>query len=209
MTHYTRNEGIEFRSRLENEYNEALKKAHNRPSDFGFSGRDEIFDTWTLGPVLEHRDSDILDQSNSFAIQKALTDHPEFNGQWEINHCGHWTVGWVDHLSYKTVVVTKVLHTEIKRESDISKFITELYEQIERYPILDEQDYSEREYESVLWSIRDSAEWFAKQYDIELPDNYEYDLYRWYDDNGEDMFEDFYPDDNVIEKAMKELGWLK
>jgi len=47
-----------------------IKAALERPANFGyFGGEDDgMFDTWSLGDVIEHRDSGLLDKSNAKAL---------------------------------------------------------------------------------------------------------------------------------------------
>lgn len=191
-----------------------VKLAKTRPSDFGYSGNLDLFNTWTLGQVLEHRDSGLLDQSNSAMIQAELEKHPEFNGQWEITHCGHWAVGWCDHLSYK-VIESKhnVLHTTVYRITPVAQFIAELYRQLDNYPILNEEDYSEREYNATLENIESAASWFACKNDVELPDNYANILFDHFWDNDQSAVENSddqggYPSDDQLEFAFIALDWL-
>lgn len=42
------------------------------PSDFGYSGKLPIGETWSLGPVIRTRDSDLLEQSNADALIRFL-----------------------------------------------------------------------------------------------------------------------------------------
>ena len=57
----------------------------------------------------------------------------------------------------------------------------DLMEQLDDYPILDEEDYSNREYEATLENISDAA-WRVK-HEYDLPDGWECDVYSWLSDN--------------------------
>ena len=83
-------------------------------------------------------------------------------------------------------------------------------ERLDDYPILDEQDYSEREYEatlenyaSELWRLKDN-----------LPAGWEGQVYSWFCDHGQDRYIEnrddqggYAPRDKIIE-ALKDMGLL-
>lgn len=196
------------------EIQEFVKLAKTRPNDFGYHGDLDLFNTWTLGQVLEHRDSGLLDQSNSAMIQKALEEHPEFEGQWAITHCGHWAVGWVDHLSYKVIETRRaVLHTTVYTIAPVAQFIKSLYDQLDDYPILDEEDYSEREYEATWENLESAANWFVRKNDLDVPEDYLDRVWVWLDNNDPSALESAddqggYPDDNQLTAAFVALGWM-
>lgn len=80
----------------------------------------------------QHRDSDILEQSN-FACALIM-----LGGESEtviVEHAGHWVVGWVE---------TILVHESDKPRL---KILSSIREKLDDYPVLDESDYSEREYE--------------------------------------------------------------
>ncbi len=197
------------------EITKLIKQAIKRPSDFGYSGDLDLFNTWALGPVIEHRDSGLLDQSNSAAIQAELEKHPEFNDQWEITHCGHWAVGWVDHLSYKVIENRRaVLHTTVTKIAPVALFIRDLYEQLDDYPILNEDDYSQREYDATYENIKNEASYVARRNAVALPDNYVDMLWVWFDNNNQRAIENTddqggYPSEDELTEAFTALGWMK
>lgn len=97
-----------------------------------------------------NRDSRLLDLSNAGVIDEALSpftkgDNPDVV---EEDHF-HWAVGWIKGYSirvYKRGRITKAFrayHRLAQRMTD--------------YPILDEEDYSERELEATLENIGDAA----------------------------------------------------
>lgn len=98
------------------EYN--IEKVLQRPDSYMHFGRKETFVTWSIGPVVLTRDSEIIDQANyrvlvaSLKAAEAAGDiEPE---SYEITRASHWAVGWVDHLSFmaraETGEPTKVGH---------------------------------------------------------------------------------------------------
>ena len=57
-------------------------------------------------------------------------------------------------------------------------------EQMDGYPILNEEDYSERELEATLENISDAA-WRVKD-EYTLPEGWESDVYSWLSDNRQE-----------------------
>ena len=104
----------------------------------------------------------MLDQSNADAIAEAMEPFTEGDDPDVVfeSH-DHWAVGHVDGFSIR-----------VYRDGEITEaFRTyhDLMEQLDGYPILDEEDYSQRELEATLENISDAA-WRVK---------HEYDLARW------------------------------
>ena len=118
-------------------------------------------DNWAI--VYTHnRDSGLLAQSNADAITEAMepftdTDDPDV----VMESHSHWAVGHVDGFSIRVYRNGEI--------TDAFKAYHELSEQLADYPILDEEDYSERELEATLENINDAA-WRVKD---------EYNVARW------------------------------
>lgn len=83
-----------------------------------------------------HRDSDILTESNWDYIVKALGGESDTV---TIQRSGHWAVGWIELL---------MIH-----ESDMRLLLIaeDLISSIKYYPILDDEDYCQRECEAKQW----------------------------------------------------------
>ena len=118
-----------------------IEKALRKPSNFGWFGDDDddMFVTWSLGPVIEHRDSDVLDRANAEALRRYLAEFPELADDWKITSCNHWAVGHVDHISYRVVDgdgkptrIARILKAWFAYLSDV-------------YPVADEDLYTEME----------------------------------------------------------------
>lgn len=132
----------------------------------------EDSDTWAIF-YTHNRDSGLLDQSNADQIANALahftdTDDPDVVFE---SH-DHWAVGHVDGFSIR-----------VYRDGQITeafKSYHDLMEQLDDYPILDEEDYSRREFEATLENLADSA-WRLK-HEYELPDGWESEVYSWLSD---------------------------
>jgi hypothetical protein len=86
---------------------------------------------WIVAPCGRNRDSGILDESNFHACLLALGGESETV---EVHRFGHWACGW-----FELILVDPSRADEV----------TELADALEYYPLLDESDYSEREFEAV------------------------------------------------------------
>jgi hypothetical protein len=82
-----------------------------------------------------HRDSDLLTESNFDAALKALGGESETV---VVNRCSHWAVGWVESI---------MIH---ESDSKALAIADELAAALSDYPVLDEDDFSNREFEAVL-----------------------------------------------------------
>lgn len=188
--------------------NEAAKKAAGnwRQFDcFSWFRRSEVEDAdrWAM-IYTHHRDSGLLDESNAAVIAKAMRlfsegDEPDVVFE---SH-SHWAVGHVDGFSVRVY----------KKNGDITKaFETyhDLARQIEDYPILDETDYSDREFEATVKNIADAA-WRLK-HDFNLPYGWEPEVYSWLSDNRCGEVENIddqggYPSEEALKEAFNALGF--
>jgi len=129
-----------------------IKELLKRPDSFGYHGDNkEMFITWSVGPIIETRDSSLLEKSNAEALQKILEDRPEWEDQWAIERFGHYGPGWVKHLTFK---VTE----DGKNKTDICNFLEETFRKLkDDYPVLDEDDFSKREYETAMKQIEEAV----------------------------------------------------
>jgi hypothetical protein len=106
------------------------------------------------GGFAETRDSDALERSN---FRQALAAFEAEGVEVSIDHFGHWAVGWIDYL---TVPITT---TSIRILADLAA-------RIESYPVLNDEDFSELEWE-----------------DNHPGDGYCYDSeYRYYAERGDE-----------------------
>lgn len=158
-------------------------------------------DDWTI--IYTHnRDSCLIDQSNAAVIDKALE---QFVGKDVVSEShSHWVVGHVDGFSirvYRRGKITQAFQTYFQ-----------LLQQMDDYPILDETDYSDREYEATLENIPMAAWRLQRQY--ELPEGWEGDVYSWLSENRCSSLENTddlggYPDEEDLEAAFDALGYLR
>jgi len=145
---------------------------------FGWHDRPEDGAEWAI--VYTHnRDSDLLDQSNADAIDKALApftegDNPDVRAE----HHGHWACGWID--GYAIHVYRNGQITEAFRAYH------ELAARLADYPVLDEEDFSRREYEATLENLR--CEGFDSDF-FAPPDNWETEVFSWLWDHNQSAVE--------------------
>jgi hypothetical protein len=80
------------------------------------------------------------------------------------------------------------------------------------YPLLHEEDYSNREYEATLENITEAAWRVARQH--ELPDGWEAEVYRWLSANECTEIENVdgrggWPSEGAIGRAFDALGFQR
>lgn len=149
------------------------------------------------------RDAGLLEQSNHEQIAKRLApylrgDEPDV----VIEHHSHWAVGYLDGFSLR--VYGKDGTTDAFRE------FCRIQDDLDAYPILNEADYSEREYTATLDNYR-SEMWATKD---ALPDGWEAEVYAWFGDHGLDRFIEntddrggWAPKEKITE-ALQDLGMM-
>jgi hypothetical protein len=188
---------------LENAANEAAGNWRKFDSFCWHRARDlDDPENWCI--VYSHnRDSGLLDQSNAAAIDKAMesfteADDPDVMAE----HHHHWACGWIDGYCirvYRRGRITKAF-----------KAYHALAERLANYPILDEEDYSNRECEATLANLPDAA-WKLK-HDFDLPDEWEEEVYSWLSDNMPGAVENRddqggYPSESQLRAAFEALGY--
>ncbi len=153
-----------------------------------------------------HRDSGLLDQSNSIQIGKALqpfidadTDDPDVI---EEDH-SHFSVGWIKGWSVNV----------FDRNGEITRAFKVLHGLLERlsiYPVLSDEHYGEMELDATIENIADAA-WRLKD-DFELPEDWQYEAYGWLSDNDPGEIENRddqggYPSEESLRAAFDALGF--
>ena len=147
-----------------------------------------------------NRDSGLLDQSNAAAIDKAM--EPFLGGDVVAEHHHHWACGWIDGYSirvYRRGRITKAF-----------KAYHALAERLANYPVLDEEDYSSREYEATLANLPDAAWKVRNEYD--LPESWESEVFSWFWEHDQSAVENRddqggYPTEDQLRAAFEALGF--
>jgi hypothetical protein len=129
----------------------AAREALTRPDDFGYYGPLDMFRSWGF-TVARHRDSDALDESNFRCLARDLRAEVERRGDDPDEYvsevsCGHWAHGWMEHLAVRVLVdpdgevtADNVTHA-FRWIADAAVYLRE------QYPVWDDEDHSELEYE--------------------------------------------------------------
>lgn len=173
---------------------------------FVWHRRNEIADaeSWAI-MYTHHRDSGLIDQSNASVIEKVLEPFTEGDDPDVVFEChSHWLIGHIDGFSirvYRNGQITEAYRT-----------YRQIQERIADYPILDEQDYSDREFEATLGNIGDTAWSLKNEYD--LPEGWEGDAYDWLSENNSHAIENRddqggCPSEDELEEAFDSLGFRK
>lgn len=166
--------------------------------------RDDIPDADNWAILYTHnRDSGLLDLSNAGVIAKALepfADGDDPDVVFESHN--HWAVGHVDGFSIRVLRDGQI--------TDAFRKYHDLAEAMASYCILDEEDYSNREYEATVANIADAA-WRMKD-DFELPEGWQYEVYGWLSDNDSGEIENRddqggYPSEASLRAALTALDF--
>jgi hypothetical protein len=150
-----------------------------------------------------HRDSDLLDQSNAAAMERELQpftdgDDPDVVAE----HHHHWAVGWIEGFSI-----------QVFRDGQITEAFQayhELAQRLDDYPVLDDEDYSRRQYEATIDNFVDAAWRLKGEYD--LPQDWETIVYDWFSEHDCTAIEDTddrgaYPTEHQLRAAFDALDF--
>jgi hypothetical protein len=159
-------------------------------------------DAWAI--VCTHnRDSGLLEQSNAHAIAETTERFTEGDDPDVVTEShSHWAVGDVDGFSirvYRDGEITDAFQTH-----------HDLAERMDGYPILDEEDYSKREYEATLENIADASWRLKGEYD--LPEDSEGEVFSWFWEHNQRAVENRddqggYPEEDDLRAAFEALGY--
>ena len=159
-------------------------------------------DDWAI--IYTHnRDSGLLDVSNADAIARALTPFTEADDSDVVfeSH-SHWAVGHVDGFSVRVFRDGEI--------TDAFKTYHDLAERMAEYPVLDEEDYSQREHDATIDNIADAA-WRVKR-EYELPESWQGDVFSWLCEHRQSAVENRddrggYPEETDLRDAFDALGY--
>jgi hypothetical protein len=138
----------------------------------------------------QHRDSTLLDQSN---FRVALAELGGESDTVVVVRSGHWAVGWIE-----TILIHKTDTSALATGNDILA-------RLANYPVLDDDDYSEAEYNAAIRNIKDAG------YHYSLTEYQARSIYQWLDNRGDalDNTDDtgYYPDDTTLDQAVRALRY--
>ena len=154
-----------------------------------------------------NRDSTLLDQSNAAAIDKRLqeyleADEPDIRSE---SH-GHWLVGHVDGYAIRVYRADGSITDAFREWCNIKA-------EMDNYPVLDDDDYSQREYDAALENIQDGLYQVDGIDKESLPDGWPAQVYGWLWDNDQGAVESrddtgAYPDGDQLKAALMALGYM-
>ena len=150
-----------------------------------------------------HRDSGLLARSNAAAVEAELEEFTQGDDpDVAFERHDHFAFGHVDGMSIR-----------VFKDGEITEAFQKYHELAERmadYPLLDEQDYSRREYEATLENLAEAAS--RLRHDYELPDDWQSEVYRWLWDHDQAAVESRddrggYPSESQLRAAFEALGY--
>jgi hypothetical protein len=158
-----------------------------KPTDFDSAGlgSDETNQAWLVIPVIQTRDSDSFELSNFAAALEMLGGEGE---DVQVHRFGHWGPGW-----FEIIIVNPLNPAILKIAEDIER-------SLESYPLLDDEDYSEREYEAQHEYIKCCSK--GLESDDEIHAVWEY-CYAHNGCDGDNI------DNKLMEQAIEHLGFTE
>jgi hypothetical protein len=176
---------------------------HRKFDSFAWWERPDDGDRWAL-VYTHHRDSGLLDQSNADELANELEKFTEGDAPDVVSERhSHWAVGWIDGYAIRVFDSNDEI-TEAFRTYCM------LQERMSDYPVLDEEDYSRREYEATLENIESAGRRFLAD---EIPEDWAGQCFSWFSDHNQRAVENRddqggYPDDEEMKEALDALGFL-
>ncbi len=145
----------------------AAKEALTHPADYGTLDS-RLFEYWGFTGHTQTRDSDLRTEWNYKTIGE-MVDEGSFDGyekmytwtdeDWDIEHFSHWACGYGEQF------ICRILKDSADPDdsyewteddiTDIFKFFMEIHDDLEQYPILNEDGYSEYQYEKSEEIMKD------------------------------------------------------
>lgn len=149
---------------------------------------------------IENRDSNILEQSNSAAIQEIMKWYL-VHGFAHIERHYHWACGWTE------AIVMPVYTLKGYISQTFWYFIDHVLARLENCPILDENDYSERELQQQYDNAMDAIHWYERDYDKDFSESEKNEIYYVL---SEDYFSqhgsDWYPNMQAVIDCVQKVG---
>jgi hypothetical protein len=167
---------------------------------------DEDADKWCL-VYTSNRDSGLLDQSNAAQIEEMLKPFIARDTVRAETH-SHWAVGHVD--GYAILVYTK----KGKVTKAFQKWC-DIQEQLADYPVLNDEDYSERETEATEKNLTEAGQRVLNRHDVENPpEDWVHQAWEWFCEHKQSAIENTddqggYPDDEELLECFTALSWIE
>jgi hypothetical protein len=180
----------------------AMAGNHRKFDSFVWFGEPDDGENWCL-VYTSNRDSGLMAQSNEHAIGKGLEKFTE-GGDPDVvsQRHTHWAVGHVDGYAvrvYRDGVVT-----------DAFRKWCELKARLDDCPVLDDEDYSQRERDATLENIRSVG---GRLVSDRATTQWPHEVYDWFCDNDHSAIENRddqggYPNDQQMKTALSALRLL-
>jgi hypothetical protein len=184
------------------------KDGLQKPEDFGYWGPEDMFKTWGFCGVDKNRDSNLLEISNFEVITKDLMT--TFPLDFRIENYSHWLVGNVDRLVCRILKHEIPFIDEVKQEDITIAFraAMEWLDQLKNYPVADENDYSDKQFEEAIkqiegWDIDNPGIIYKPNFD-NWQERIYYELINLNCDF--DDYNQISPTDEMFYKAIYKLG---
>lgn len=166
-----------------------IEQGREHPDSYWGAVTDLQDQGWVL-TFARHRDSDHLEISNYETILTSFAEKYELNEDYRVEGSSHWLVGWMDQMMVRALQCNcedwEQAHITVHpdRESKGLKLwrchtcggdfgianirpifysAIEFKERMEEYPVLDEEDFSRREYEELMEYIESVASSFVSR----------------------------------------------
>lgn len=139
---------------------EWAEKALERPSDAAFWD-ERLYETHGATLSWAERGDDILSESNYLSALELVQGAAEREEDVIDASIGHWLVGSLRQLFVRVYEDDGVTFTAAWRE------IVEIGEGLESYPIVDESDYSEREWKLYEENLSEALDQAQRDYDLD------------------------------------------
>lgn len=182
---------------------EEVRELLKYPPDCGlFSGHPAYKDPehWCIGPVIEHRDSGLMDRANAKALIEALEKREDLQEMWEPHDFRHWAVGWVKHMSFRVL-------GDDGEPTPMFHFMKEWEAKLDDYPLADEEAYCVMEFEAAIENIESIASRWVKK----GAEDWAGEVYRWLSENEPGELDNrdgngAWPADSAIIRALRANG---
>ena len=183
------------------------KDGLQKPEDFGYWGSKDMFKTWGFCGVDKNRDSNLIEISNFDVITKDLMS--KFPNDFRIENYSHWMVGNVDRLVCRILKYELPFIDQVKEKDITTAFIAamEWLDILRDYPIADEGDYSDKQYQEAINQIKgwdmdnpgviykdklNLENWEFRVYDELIELNCDFDSYNQISPTDEDFYKAIY-----------------
>lgn len=120
-----------------------------KPSDFGYWGPEDMFETWGFCGIDKNRDSELLDISNFECISRDLME--DFPYDFRIETYNHWAVGSVTRLVCR--ILYRKGEIEDKNITDAFRKAMKWKDKLLNYCVADEDDYYDRQHQQRVHDI--------------------------------------------------------